>query len=122
MISSQMRSGDTNHDGSTSGTHGFFTGVFFIGNAVVVPTFSKIAWPWFKYVLWVGIAVVAVLWRLEVISTFFAEWLAMGLISGHFILDQLPTKSYSAMKRGERPKISLRRGGPAPAAGAASGG
>jgi hypothetical protein len=109
------------HDGSTSGLHGAFTIAFFVGNVAAVVLFSEIAWSWLKPLIVVGIVVVAALWALDQVSTFFAEWLAMGLISVHFILDSWPTeaaKKYRALRSNERPALPFGpRRRPAAAAG-----
>ena len=68
--------------------HGIFAAVFFVGGIAAIVAYSEGPWAArFKYWL-LGLAVaVLVAWKpLGLISLFWAEWLAMFALAGHFII------------------------------------
>jgi len=84
-----------------------FAGVilFFAGNVVVIALFSR--GPGLKikltFLAVMTLALVALLlpwWTL-----FWAEWLSMAAIAGHFLLDSSPYE-YQAIPRGDRPSLA----------------
>lgn len=79
--------------------------IFFLGNGVVIALFSR--GPGWK--MKVGILVVMVLSLVALLlpgwTLFWTEWLSMGAIATHFVLDSLPV-GYDAMPPGTRPSLA----------------
>jgi hypothetical protein len=67
--------------------HFFCTGVFFIGNALVILIYSPKKELWFKAILVVIIVAALVTWGLGAISLFWAEWVSLFIIGLHYILE-----------------------------------
>ena len=103
-----------NHDGGTSDAHDVFTFLFFVGNVVVVLTLSEIKWSVLKPAILATMLVVWISNRATGFpSVFFAEWITMGVLAGHYVLDSLPTKRYEAFGRGRLPQVQFRPRKPA---------
>jgi hypothetical protein len=77
------------HD-SSKFFHYLFAIGFFLGNAVVILVYSSRRERWFKAIM-VGVMVCGALMHilLSWFTLFWAEWLSMGIISLHYILESL---------------------------------
>lgn len=61
--------------------------VFFLGNALVMVIYTSKKELWFKVLLVAIIAVAIGAWWLEFITLFWAEWVSLGIIGWHYILE-----------------------------------
>lgn len=62
-------------------------GAFFIGNAVVMVIYTSKNEFWFKAILAALIVVALAAWGLGLITLFWAEWVSLGIIGWHYILE-----------------------------------
>ena len=62
-------------------------GAFFIGNAAVMVIYTSKNELWFKVVLVTIIIASLAAWGLGFISLFWAEWISLGIIGWHYILE-----------------------------------
>jgi len=67
--------------------HFTFAALFFLGNAVVMVIFTSKTELWFKAILVAIIASALGAWGLGLISLFWAEWVSLGIIGWHYILE-----------------------------------
>ena len=72
---------------SFSHMHFACAAVFFLGNAAVMVIFTSKKELWFKAVLVSIIAVALGAWGLGFITLFWAEWISLGIIGWHYILE-----------------------------------
>jgi len=75
-----------NHDDFTV-VHFLCAGVFFLGNAAVIVIYSPKKELWFKIILVAIIISALAAWGLNVITLFWAEWVSLGIIGWHYILE-----------------------------------
>ena len=70
--------------------HLIFTAAFFVGNVAVILFFSSIRERWFKISLVVFIAVSMAAWYFfDSFTLFWAEWLSLGIIAVHYIIESV---------------------------------
>lgn len=87
--------------------HNLFAIAFFVGNAVVIAFFSKGALRYKGTLLGaIGVAVVLFL-LLDWFDVFWLEWVSLGAIAAHYILDSFDTVQYDAVQRGEQPTLGI---------------
>ena len=67
--------------------HRIFATGFFLGNAAVILIFSSKKELWFKSLLVVIIAIAIAAWFFGWITSFCAEWISLGIIGWHYILE-----------------------------------
>jgi hypothetical protein len=86
--------------------HGAFAIAFFVGNAVVMLFYSRKVTVRFRVLVLVGVVCAFLAWKpLNWYSLFVAEWISLGLIAAHFLLDASKTADYRAAGRGEGPAL-----------------
>lgn len=67
--------------------HFFFVAVFFLGNALVMVVYTSKKELWFKVMLVLIIAAALAAWGFGLFSLFWAEWISLGIIGWHYILE-----------------------------------
>jgi hypothetical protein len=87
--------------------HFVSAGVFFGLNFVVMMLFSTNKTTLIKLLAVVGLVAALALWRFA--SLFWAEWVSLGIIAAHFILDSSKWSAYRALEPGEAPKLLSRK-------------
>ena len=90
------------HDGWTSLPHFVFALAFFGGNVLVMMFFSTNKSTRLKVAFVGGIAVAIALWTwTEFFTLFWAEWVSLAIIAGHYILDSVSWTQYRALQPNE---------------------
>lgn len=69
--------------------HFIGAGIFFLGNAYVILKYSSKEELWFKKFLVAIIVVALASWGLKWITLFWAEWVSLGIIAIHYILESM---------------------------------
>lgn len=93
------------HDDGSAAAHTGFALLFFGGNLFVMAFCSTHKSKLLKVLLVGTIAVAGVLWRTDVISTFWAEWVSLLIVATHFILDSASWTQYRALRPSETPDL-----------------
>lgn len=90
------------HEGP-SALHTVCAIAFFGGNVAVMMFFSTNKSKRLKVIFVAVLAAAGALWALT--SLFWAEWVSLGIIAVHFILDSTSWSPYEALPAGEAPKL-----------------
>lgn len=87
--------------------HTVFAFAFFLGNAAVIAFYSKNVPVGIRRIFIVGVLLVLAGWAFRLYSLFWAEWISLLFIAGHYILDasDRPDRPYRAAERGEGPSL-----------------
>ena len=87
--------------------HGAFALAFFVGNAAVMVFYSREVSRRFRVAVLIGVVLAFLAWRpFGWYSLFWAEWISLGLIASHFLLDASTHVQYRAAERGEGPALA----------------
>lgn len=93
------------HDGCTAWPHYLGAGVFFLGNFYVMLFCSTHKSTRVTILALTGAVGAVVLWPLT--SLFWAEWVSLAIVAIHYFLAAADRSPYEALKRGEKPKLTL---------------
>jgi hypothetical protein len=85
--------------------HAVFAFAFFLGNAAVIAFYSRNVPVGIRRIFIVGVLLVLAGWAFRLYSLFWAEWISLLFIAGHYMLDA-SDRPYRAAERGEGPSLS----------------
>lgn len=87
--------------------HGAFAIAFFAGNAAVMVFYSREVSFRIRVAVLIGVVLAFLAWTpFGWYSLFWAEWISLGLIAAHFLLDASTRVHYRAADRGEGPAMA----------------
>lgn len=85
--------------------HNVFAFAFFLGNAGVIAFYSRNVPVGIRRIFIGGVLLVLAGWVFRLYSLFWAEWISLLFIAGHYMLDA-SDRPYQAAQRGQGPSLS----------------